>query len=393
MIADLHAHYSMHLVEEGASIGKLLRTARGRGSLLDRARALLVGFASRFANYRTWFSGPRVTLSSLREGRVRVVLSVLYSFFDELELDEQYPAQPKRAYLDSLLGQLELVEDDLDRHHKGTAVAVRKPDQLAEALRGDRVAFVHCVEGGFHLGSTPAEVEEAVGTLARRGVAYITLAHLVWRHVATNTNALPFLSDKLYRRWFPQPDDEGLSGLGRAAVRAMLREGILIDLSHMSGRSLSDTFELLDDLDPGRTRPVIASHACFRFGSQEYGVDEPTLLRIAERGGVVGLILAQHQLRNGVPRQGGRGFDASFETVRAHVDRIAQITGSFEHAAIGSDFDGFIKPTMAGLQSMSDMARLEDQLIAKYGDQTAQLICSGNVLRVLRAAWGQALDV
>ena len=391
MIADLHAHYAMHLLDEVWSTWKLLGPARGRGSLLDRSRALLVGLASRFANYRDLFSGPRVTLSSLREGRVTVVLSVLYSFFDELELEEQYPAQPKRAYLDSLLGQLELVEHDLDSNHASTAVVVRTPEQLAQALEGDQVAFVHCVEGGFHLGSTPDEIDEAVSTLARRGVAYITLAHLVWRHVATNTNALPFLSEDDYRRWFPQPE-EGLSELGRAAVRAMVREGVLIDLSHMSGRSITNTFDLLDELDPGRTRPVLASHACFRFGSQEYGVDEPTLRRIAERGGVVGLILAQHQLRDGVPGTNGRGLDGSFEVIRRHVDRIAEITGSHEHAAIGSDFDGFIKPTMAGLQSMSDLAKLEERLVGHYGPETAELICSANALRLLRAGWGQKLE-
>ena len=391
MIADLHAHYAMHLVDEGGSTWKLLGPARGRGSLLDRSRALLVGLASRFANYRDLFSGPRVTLSSLREGRVTVVLSVLYSFFDELELEEQYPAQPKRAYLDSLLGQLELVEHDLDSKHASTAVVARTPEQLAQALEGDRVAFVHCVEGGFHLGSTPDEIDEAVSTLARRGVAYITLAHLVWRHVATNTNALPFLSEDDYRRWFPQPE-EGLSELGRAAVRAMVREGVLIDLSHMSGRSVTDTFDLLDELDPGRTRPVLASHGCFRFGSQEYGVDEPTLRRIADRRGVVGLILAQHQLRDGVPGTSGRGLDGSFEVIRRHVDRIAEITGSHEHAAIGSDFDGFIKPTMSGLQSMSDLAKLEERLVGHYGAETAELICSANALRLLRAGWGQTLD-
>ncbi len=392
MIADLHAHYAMHLVDESGSVWKLLSKPRGSGSLLDRSRAVLVGLASRFANYRDLFSGPRVTLSSLRDGDVRVVLSVVYSFFDELELDEAYPARPKRAYLDSLLGQLELVERDLGAKHGSTAVAVRTPDELAEALRGDRVAFVHCVEGGFHLGSSAAEVDEAVTKLARRGVAYITLAHLVWRHVATNTNALPFLSERDYRSWFPQPE-EGLSELGRAAVTAMLREGVLVDVSHMSSRSLADTFALLDELDPAKSRPVLASHACFRFGSQEYGVDEPTLRRIAERGGVVGLILAQHQMRDGVPGPSGRGLDASFEVIRAHIDRICAITGSDEHVAIGSDFDGFIKPTMSGLQSMSDLAQLESRLTAHYGAAKAALICNGNALRLLRDGWGQALDV
>jgi microsomal dipeptidase-like Zn-dependent dipeptidase len=210
--------------------------------------------------------------------------------------------------------------------------------------------------------------------------------------VATNANAIPFIPDGLYRRLFPQPD-EGLSDLGRAAVTAMLREGILVDLSHMSDRSVADTLDLLDQLDSAKTQPVFASHGCFRFGSQEYGVDEPTLRRIAERRGVVGLIMAQHQLRDGVPRQPGRGFEASIGVIRAHVDQIAKITRSHDHVAIGSDFDGFIKPTMAGLQSMADMARLEEALIREYGETKAELICSGNALRVLRAGWGRKLPV
>jgi hypothetical protein len=190
MIADLHAHYAMRLVARREHL-EAARIPPGEARLRDRPRALLVGLASRFGNYRSLFAGPRVTLKVLREGRVKVVLSVLYSFFDELELAEVYPARPKRGYLDSLLGQAELVEQDLADNDRSTAVAVHTPDALAEALRGERVAFIHCVEGGFHLGSTP-------------------------------TNAVPFLSDRLYRWFFPQPD-EGLSELGRTAVRAMLR--------------------------------------------------------------------------------------------------------------------------------------------------------------------------
>jgi hypothetical protein len=75
MIADLHAHYAMHLVERRESVWKLLGTPRGDARLRDRARALLVGLASRFGNYRSLFAGPRVTLKGLREGRVNVVLS------------------------------------------------------------------------------------------------------------------------------------------------------------------------------------------------------------------------------------------------------------------------------------------------------------------------------
>jgi hypothetical protein len=53
MIVDLHAHYPMHVVPEAkGSLWQLLRTPLGRARLRDRTRALLVGFASQFINYR-----------------------------------------------------------------------------------------------------------------------------------------------------------------------------------------------------------------------------------------------------------------------------------------------------------------------------------------------------
>jgi microsomal dipeptidase-like Zn-dependent dipeptidase len=390
MIVDLHAHYAMHLLPraDGAPI-ELLSTAKGRGQLRDRLRARLIGLASRFANYRSFESGPRVTIPQLQEGDVRVALSVLYSFFDELDLDAPYGAPPEAEYLPRLMGQLDVVEADIDERHARDAVVVRDGAGLEQELGGDRVALIHCVEGGFHLGDTPESVDRAVTALAHRGVAYITLPHLLWRGVATNSPALPFLPDWLYRVLFRQPK-LGLSELGRAAVKAMVREGVLVDLSHMSTRALADTFDLLDELDPDRRVPVIASHGAFRFGRQEYGIDEATLRRVSARGGVVGLIFAQHQLNDGVRRRNTESFEESFEVICAHLDRIAQTTGSHRHSAIGSDFDGFIKPTLGGLESASDMARLEEALHERYATEDAERICSGNSLRVLRAGWADA---
>jgi microsomal dipeptidase-like Zn-dependent dipeptidase len=388
LIVDLHAHYAIHLVPQAAGNPiDMLSTAKGRERLRERVRARLVGFASRFANYRSFESGPRVTIPKLQEGGVGVALSVLYSFFDELDLDAPYGAPPEAGYLARLISQLEMVEADIRERHSGEAVVVRDPVALDRELGNERVALIHCVEGGFHLGETPEAVERAVAELARRGVAYIVLPHLLWRGVATNSPALPFLPDWLYQLLFPQPK-LGLSELGRAAVKAMVREGVVIDLSHMSTRALADTFELLDGLDPDRRVPVIASHSAFRFGRQEYGVDEETLRRIASRNGVVGLIFAQHQLNDGQRRTRTRRFEDSFEVICRHLDRITQTTGSHEHTAIGSDLDGFIKPTMGGLESMTDMARLEAALRDRYGGEDAERICSGNALRVLRTGWG-----
>jgi microsomal dipeptidase-like Zn-dependent dipeptidase len=387
MIVDLHAHYPIHLVPEarGSAID-LLSTARGRARLRDRLRALLVGLASRFGNYRSLEAGPRVTVEGLREGGVGAILSVLYSFFDELDLDSPYGAPPEAGYLKRLISELDLVEREIAERHGDEAEVVHNPAELDAALGAGKTALVHCVEGGFHLGPTPEAVDRAVAELARRGVAYVILAHLIWRRVATNSPALPFLSDRLYRLLFPQPE-LGLSELGRAAARAMVREGVLIDLSHMSERALDDAFGLLDELDPDRGVPVIATHVAFRFGRQEYAVDEGTVRRIAARDGVVGLIMAQHQLNDGLRRRPTTSFEQSFDVICRHLDRLAEITGSHRHAAIGSDFDGFIKPTMGGLESMADMRTLEGALRDRYGPADGEAICSANALRVLHAGW------
>jgi membrane dipeptidase len=392
VIVDLHAHYPMHLVPGGkVSLWRLLVSGQERRRLRDRVRALLIGLASRFGNYASFHSGPRVRIEYMQKGGVGVALSVLYSFFDEA--DALGDPQPRPGYVETIEAQLKTVRQDIEENHAGAAFVATRPTDLASAGDG-RVALVHCVEGGFHLGGTPQEVREAVHRLADEGVAYVTLAHLIWRGIATDAPALPFMTDEQYRRWLPQPE-EGLSALGRAAVEVMAERRVLIDLAHMSQRSLDDTFALLDRLDPAA--PVLVTHAGYRFGTQEYMLSEETVRRVAERDGVIGLIFARHQLQDGPPPvklsrlpqpTRRRRFERSFQTLRAHIDRIHEIAGSHRHTAIGSDFDGFIKPTLGGMHDMRDMARLERRLESHYGDRIAQQICSANALRPLETYWG-----
>jgi microsomal dipeptidase-like Zn-dependent dipeptidase len=156
----------------------------------------------------------------------------------------------------------------------------------------------------------------------------------------------------------------------------------------MSSRALDETLSLLDEIDPVRKVPVIATHAGYRFGRQEYMLDTAAVERIGARGGVIGLIFAEHQILDGLQRRGTKTFEESFEILCRHIDRIREITGSHVHAAIGSDLDGFIKPTLAGLQTMADMKPLERALIDRYGEADAELITSANAMRVLRTGWG-----
>ncbi|MCW3063694.1 MAG: peptidase [Solirubrobacterales bacterium] len=387
MICDLHAHYPMHLVPGGseATLDALTR-ADERVSFADRVRARLIGLASRFANYRSFFSGPGVTVEKMRAGGVGVALSVLYSPFDEVDLTVRYASRPRPPYFDSLVRQLELVESHLNETHAQTTRVVHDPAELDAALAAGRLAFVHCVEGAFHLGGDTADVERNIAELARRGVAYVTVAHLFYRSVATNAPALPFLPDRLYRFLFRQPTT-GLTDLGEAMVRAMVREGVLVDVTHMSGASLRDTFALLDEVDPERRVPVLATHMACRFGHLEYNLDDETIARIGERGGLCGAILCDHYARDGLRRDTEDTFAGSVDAICRQIDRVRSVTRSDDHVGIGSDLDGYIKPMLAGLEDMARMKPLADALRERYGATLGEAICSGNALRVLRSGW------
>lgn len=382
MIVDLHAHYPMHLMEE-STLGRMKRFRRP--PWVDWFRVLIMKVANLVGNYEQ--GRPAVTVANLRAGNVGVALSVLYSPFAEIDLAKRYGAPPTPDYVNDLTDQIQKVERDIASHHAGQAVVAHDQQELQAALSRHHLALVHAVEGGVHLGDTPETVRANVQALADRGIAYVTIAHLFWRRVATNVPALPFLADWLYRLLFPQPP-EGLTELGEAAIRAMVDRHVLIDITHMSEAATDETFALLDGaLDAERRVPVIASHAACQFGSLEYNISDRHIDAVAKRHGVIGLIACKHYMADGTTRPKPKSFDESMEVVCSHIDRIHGVTGSHAYAALGSDLDGFIKPTLPGLGSPAVFPAVEQRLALRYGASAAGQICSGNALRVL-GYWG-----
>ena len=389
MIADLHAHYPMRVVSDlsPSSTIERMRRVRGQEGFRRKFQALILKIASRLFSNSNWWSGYRITPEKLRQGEVGLALSVLYRPFEEIDFEKPYGEPPDDDYFEALLADLRQVESELAEHDPAVLRLVKDRAELERALADGATALVHAVEGGFHLGDHVEAIERNVARLAEEGVAYITLAHLFYRQIATNANALPFLPDWAYRLLFPQPEQEGLSPRGEAAVEAMVRHRVMADIAHMRPETTAESFRLLDREDPELTVPVIATHGGYRFGGQVYMLDEPTVLEIQRRGGVIGLTMAQHQLRSGIRLTNTRDFEASFEVICRHIDRIAEITGGHEQVAFGTDFDGFIKPTLGGLEDAADLRRLEPALAERYGADDAELICFGNALRVMRRLW------
>jgi microsomal dipeptidase-like Zn-dependent dipeptidase len=162
----------------------------------------------------------------------------------------------------------------------------------------------------------------------------------------------------------------------------------------MSELAMDETLDLLDELDrksgsAPEEHPVIATHAGYRFGKQEYMLTAERIGRIAARDGVIGLILARHQLNDGVEIADPDDPVETPKVLKAHIDEIRRHVPDHTnaHVGIGSDLDGFIKPTVAGIDTAGDLATLVAPLRQTYGDD-AEMILSGNALRVARAALG-----
>jgi microsomal dipeptidase-like Zn-dependent dipeptidase len=387
MLIDLHAHYPMHVVrwEEASAHAGLARWQQA----LRRAR--FVNFLSRLFNYEGPGGEPGVTVALMRDGDVGAILSVLYSALDEMDLSTDYGAPPDADYIDRLLLQLEAVERDVADHPDATIA--RSNAELRSALDGGTKALIHAVEGGFHLGGTPAEVRRSVERLADAGVVYVTLAHLFWRDVATNAPALPFVPDPVYRVVFRQPRRTGLSELGETAAAAMMDKRVLIDLTHMSERAVTHTLDFMDERDPDKQVPVLATHEACRLGlplrRREYNLTDEAIRRVAARQGLIGVILCPHYTLGGglFHHMQSKSFEDSMNSLFKHIDHLFEITGSTDHVGIGSDLDGWIKPALTELGHLGRMAPLQESLRTRYGADVAEKISSGNALRVLQAGW------
>jgi microsomal dipeptidase-like Zn-dependent dipeptidase len=387
MLADMHAHYPMRVVSDLTPRTTLdrMKRIRGQPGVKNKLRALLLKIASMLGSDRDWWSGYRITVDKMDEGGVGFAMSVLYR--PEAEIGPPHASPPEPGYFDSLLEDLEAVEAEVATHDPGRVRLVHNRAELDACVQDGAIALVHCVEGGVHLGDSKEEIERNVATLAKKGVVYVTVGHLFFRQVATAAPAIPFLRwDWVYNLLFPQPDDEGLTERGRNIVEALVKHRILVDLSHMSEDSMRETFSLLDQLDDTGEMPVISSHAGFHFGGQEYMLERWAVDEIKKRDGVIGLIMAQYQLNDGLRKTDTTDRDESFEVIRRHIDELAGNQEGRRHVALGTDFDGFIKPTMGGLEDMGDLRFLEEWLRAEY-PADADGMASGNALRVVRKLW------
>lgn len=168
--------------------------------------------------------------------------------------------------------------------------------------------------------------------------------------------------------------DQGLTDLGRRAVRRMRERGIVLDVSHLNRRGFWDALEAAEGA-------VIASHSnCAALCDVPRNLTDEQLRAIRDCGGVVGVNSFHGFVHRDVQRQ-------TVETLALHAAHMAEVMGP-EHVGCGFDFCHFMGPGNESAAGIEDAGQAEAFLhcLEKLGMSAAERegIARGNFLRVLK---------
>ena len=118
-----------------------------------------------------------------------------------------------------------------------------------------------------------------ISDLRGRGVQFMQLSYNEKSTLATG--------------WVDEERDEGVTAKGREAIAQMNRVGMIVDMSHSAERSTLDAIE-------HSNRPVVVSHANPRSWRDTGRNKSDTVLKaLAESGGLLGLSLYPHHMKDG----------------------------------------------------------------------------------------------
>lgn len=296
---------------------------------------------------------------------------------------------------DSLINMIEIIADV----HPDKFMIAHTPDDCRKAFREGKIALPMGMENGSGLEDDLSNVKY----FRERGISYVTLTH-------SKDNLICDSSYDTLNTY------GGLSDYGKDVVREMNKQGIMVDISHVSDNAFYQAIELSEV-------PVIASHSsCRKYtpGFQRNMSDE-MIKKLGEKRGVIcinfgttfldGEIVKEQdrqraELRKMVMDKGytmespeAKPIIDAYEKshpklysdvkmVANHIDNAVKHAG-IDHVGLGSDYDGVGDSLPVGLKDVSQYPNLIKELLDRgYSEEDIEKICYKNVFRL----WQEVVD-
>jgi membrane dipeptidase len=161
------------------------------------------------------------------------------------------------------LDQIDIVRQNVQQHSKGLMLATTTAEEIRRAHAQSKIAILMGMEGGHMIGNDI----HMVRNYAQLGVRYMTLAH--------------FYNDEWADSSTDKPAHNGLTIFGKEVVRETNRQGMLVDISHVSDKTLYDALEV-------SKVPLIASHSSVRaISNHPPNMSDDMIRALAAKGGVI----------------------------------------------------------------------------------------------------------
>jgi membrane dipeptidase len=326
-----------------------------------------------------------VDIPRMREGGMNAI-------FFSIWIDGRIMGPPA---VEKALDQIDAVHENVLKYSKDL-VFCRTAEEVRRAHAQGKIAALIGVEGGHMIGND-IRVLRMFGDL---GVRYMTLTH--------------FYNDEWADSSTDKPAHNGLTDFGKDVVREMNRQGIMVDISHVSDKTFFDALEV-------SKAPLIASHSsCRALCNHPRDMADDMIKALAAKGGVIqinyersfidqaykdaydkvsgGVVAAtekitqecsgdgdctSRKLRDLQTQMEGSGAlpRVSWERIVEHIDHVVKLVGP-DYVGLGSDFDGATMPD--GLEDCSKLPKITEALMRKgYKDEDVRKILGGNLLRVM----------
>ncbi|XP_033304228.1 dipeptidase 1-like isoform X1 [Bombus vosnesenskii] len=321
-----------------------LRKHRGNTKLKD------FPFDENLSRNISWGSQWQTDLVRLRQG---IVGGQFWSVYVPCEAQ----------FLDAVqltLEQIDVVRRLTSRYPKKIRM-VTSSKELEKAHKDDVIGSLVGIEGGHSIGTSMAVLR----SFHQLGARYMTLTHKCNTPWADSCSVEDSNSDA--RLDF---HSDGLSVFGRAVVKELNRLGMLVDLSHVSVRTMRHALAM-------SKAPVIFSHSAARaLCNSSSNVPDDILRNLSVNGGLVMVSFDSAHL--------SCGDKASMYDVIAHINHIRRIAG-VNHVGLGAGYDGISNPPIE-LPDVSGYPLLLAELTRdrRWSALDIKKLVGGNLLRVLK---------